>query len=166
MLSNVRMRSCRGASQGPWALLHSLFCEVTPPHSPASASVVPRTGDMEVLDDLAGEAADCAQKNPWLTYGYPMHRMREWGSHHKLFDLLDERSLAPSEVRDFLMLLLGGAELPQPELELSAFVAEVARRQKDLEQPYNPLRKRRTLWVDEKRLKYAVNTRVRGCAIS
>jgi len=121
---------------------------------------------MEVLDDLAGEAADCAQKNPWLTYGYPMHRMREWGSHHKLFDLLDERSLAPSEVRDFLMLLLGGAELPQPELELSAFVAEVARRQKDLEQPYNPLRKRRTLWVDEKRLKYAVNTRVRGCAIS
>ena len=36
--------------------------------------------DMDVLDDLEGEAAEVNEAQPWLTYGAPLHRLREWGT--------------------------------------------------------------------------------------
>ena len=38
--------------------------------------------------------------NPWLNYSMPFHRVREWGLHKRVFDLLDERSLSVGEVRE------------------------------------------------------------------
>ena len=43
-------------------------------------------------------------QNPWLTYGLPLHRAREFGVRHKLFDLLDERALLPSEIYEFIQV--------------------------------------------------------------
>ena len=31
--------------------------------------------------------------NPWLNYSPPLHRAREIGAHHRIFDVLDERLL-------------------------------------------------------------------------
>lgn len=35
--------------------------------------------DMDVLDDLSAEGDEVTDNNPWLTYGEPMHRLREFG---------------------------------------------------------------------------------------
>ena len=52
----------------------------------------------QVLDDERGEAQEIYAFNPWLTYGPPLHRAREFGLKHRLFDLLDETRLMPSQV--------------------------------------------------------------------
>ena len=55
--------------------------------------------EMDVLDDLFGEAAEVHSSNPWLIYGEPLHRLREWGVHLKELDLIDEAKLSPDEMR-------------------------------------------------------------------
>lgn len=54
--------------------------------------------DLDVLDDLQNEAKEVRAFSPWLTYGPPLHRLREWGCLNKTFDLIDERSLSASEM--------------------------------------------------------------------
>jgi hypothetical protein len=52
-----------------------------------------------VLDDLRGEAGEVHDKNPWLTYGEPIQRLREFSICIKEINLLDERKLTPDELR-------------------------------------------------------------------
>ena len=50
--------------------------------------------------------------------------IREFGSHHKIVDLLDERSLSLAEIRQFVVYLLGAHvedKLPHPEAEPATF---------------------------------------------
>jgi hypothetical protein len=47
--------------------------------------------DIDVIDDYCSEANEVATVNPWLTYGEPLHRLREFGISMKEFDLLDEK---------------------------------------------------------------------------
>ena len=80
---------------------------------------------MDVLDDLEGAAAEVHEAQPWLTYGAPLHRLREWGTSNKLFDLLDERPLAQHELPGFASLILGEAAcdgLPHPSLDWAGFL--------------------------------------------
>ena len=89
--------------------------------------------DMDVLDDLSGEAAQVIGRCPWLTYGPPLHRLREWGTSVKIFDLIDERALARSELFELVKLILGepAKSLPNPELDWSDFLEQLDVLQKE-----------------------------------
>mmetsp|Transcript_30641 Transcript_30641/g.76699 ORF Transcript_30641/g.76699 Transcript_30641/m.76699 type:complete len:343 (-) Transcript_30641:249-1277(-) len=122
--------------------------------------------DMDVLDDLKSEAEECSSLNQWFTYGVQLHRLREWGVHEKILDLLDERALSSAEVRDLFAFVFGqgAAALPHPELDLSAFVLALDALQFKFPQPFNALRGRRTPWLNVKLLKRHLKPGG-GCAI-
>ena len=55
---------------------------------------------MDVLDDLSGEGLEIYNAgNTWLTYGEPLHRLREFGSHIREMDLIDECRLTSEQMR-------------------------------------------------------------------
>ena len=55
--------------------------------------------DMDVLDDVRGEAIEVRTANPWLRYGECLHRLREFGASIKEMDPIDNRLLAASRWR-------------------------------------------------------------------
>lgn len=110
---------------------------------------------LEVLDDYQSEAQEVHDKNPWLTYGLPLHRMREMGFHHSIFDLIDERKLSRDEVRNFLRILLGSKHMdraPDPDGDwrgFSTFVEKFIAKEK---KQYDPVHKKMMPWIDIRRL--------------
>jgi hypothetical protein len=54
--------------------------------------------NIDVVDDLFSEAKSIQEKNKWLTYGEPIHRMREFGITSKEYDLLDESRLSMEQM--------------------------------------------------------------------
>lgn len=102
---------------------------------------------LEVLDDILGESQKVGQANRWLTYGPPLHLAREFGLRDRLFDKINERPLLPTEVKTFCELLLGCAPLPEPELELKAFLAAVESELEMLPKVFDPPRNKMSPWI-------------------
>ena len=75
---------------GPWtprsveAPCNDLPCPRTPTRPTAR----------QVLDDVEAEASEVVEYNPWLTYGEPLHRAREFGVCVSAIDRLNERLLS------------------------------------------------------------------------
>ncbi len=57
--------------------------------------------DMDVIDDIANEADQIHKLNPWLTYGEPIQRLREFGVAVKEMDFVDETELSMEQLRAF-----------------------------------------------------------------
>ncbi|CAB9507516.1 expressed unknown protein [Seminavis robusta] len=112
---------------------------------------------MEVLDDFVGEAEEVHEHNPWLNYALPIHRMREMGYHDRVFDMLDERKLTKSELRDFCYLLFGEGSMDgvaDPNVEWHEFCKDMDRLLRKEEQQWDPIKKRMKPWVDLHTLNY------------
>jgi len=112
--------------------------------------------DLEVLDDIEGEANEILRKgNSWITYSPLLHKLRESGTFMKLFDLLDERSFTPVEVATFSQLLLHDGEAPSP-CNLEEFVLFAGSRLRSVPCVYDPLHKRMAPLVRMEQLRRAL----------
>jgi hypothetical protein len=113
---------------------------------------------LEVLDDFFDEAKEISRHNRWLNYCLPLHRCRELGYQHRIFDLLDERPLNKDEVAEFCSLLFGPELLeraPDVHEEWNGFVKFVGAIQKDETLQFNPMTKKLEPWIDVGKLKMA-----------
>lgn len=110
---------------------------------------------LEVIDDFMGEAKEIQRVNKWLNYALPLHRCREMGYNHRIFDLLDERVLNKDELRQFLTLLFGRTAMenaPDPAVDWSGFASVVARAVQAEGKQWNPSTKKLDYWIDLKQL--------------
>jgi hypothetical protein len=111
---------------------------------------------MDVLDDITGEAMEIYKTNPWLTYGEVMHRLREGACRVKIFDKLDESVLAKAEIYQAMPIILGGKEddFPHPEVDMKGFIAAITTKQNQMVQSHtwDPLAKRMEPWIKTKKL--------------
>ena len=118
---------------------------------------------IEVIDDFFGEAKEIHSKNKWLNYGLPMHRCREMGYHHKLFDLLDEQLLLKDQLLEFVQLLFGNAyQWPDPHAQWKEFVAELEHVLEVQAPQYNPITRKVEPWIDIKQLRRCYEKRSGG----
>jgi hypothetical protein len=61
--------------------------------------------EMDILDDFVNEARGVHTLNPWLTYGEPIQRIREWGMRLPDLDYLDENKLTHQQMYNVCRML-------------------------------------------------------------
>jgi len=126
--------------------------------------------DLDVLDDLQGEAEQIKAVNPFVVYCEQLHRLREWGSHNKLLDLIDEASFSPAQAAEMVGLVLGkgaAGDLPPPFLDLDGFIAGVEQLQTAAAKSpaglvFDPLTESRVCWFKTRQLRAAARSKCRG----
>ena len=108
---------------------------------------------IEVLDDFEGEAKEVYEHNPWLNYTLPLHRCREMGFFHRVFDMIDERPLSKSDLRDYVCLLFGDSGfdgMPDPTTDWDNFMRRLSDVVKKEAKQYNPISKKLEPWINLK----------------
>mmetsp|Transcript_58647 Transcript_58647/g.124453 ORF Transcript_58647/g.124453 Transcript_58647/m.124453 type:complete len:414 (+) Transcript_58647:220-1461(+) len=111
---------------------------------------------LEVLDDFIGEAGEVYEHNPWLNYALPLHRLREMGYHHRIFDMMDERPFTHEELREYCSLLLidrsPSDELPDPSADWKEFSKTVKNLLAKQQGQWNPMKRAVMPWIDVKKM--------------
>jgi len=122
---------------------------------------------IEVLDDFESEAKEIYRHNPWLNYTLALHRCRELGYYHRLFDLLDERRLTKGELREFCFLLFGEDvfdSVPDAEADWDGFYGAIDKLVHTENEQWDPIYKRAKKIIHMKALHQAYGES--SCVIS
>lgn len=111
---------------------------------------------LEVLDDFLEEAKEVHEQNPWLNYALPLHRLREMGYHHRIFDMMDERPFTHEELREFCTLMLvdqsPSDELPDPSADWDEFAGTVKKLLEKQKGQWNPIKQKVAPWIDMRKM--------------
>ena len=137
-------------------------------------SVVDYFGDLdklleqpvEVLDDYVAEAEEIHKKNRWINYILPLHRSREVGFKHPLFDLIDERLLTKDEVFEYCELLFGEEAMkncPAAASDWGKFKDFIGSLNKSTNMCWNPIMKKPTPLIDVDLLSIQYDEALDGC---
>lgn len=127
--------------------------------------------ELDVLDDLVGEATEIHRVNKWITYGEPLHRLREWGIQLKDMDLLDESHLASEQMRAVCaVVLLGGKvnTLPHPDGAWDSFIQAVNSANITVGTVWDPIKQVDHPWIRVEKLTKAYNSDLakKKCVVS
>jgi hypothetical protein len=110
---------------------------------------------LECIANYTNEGKEIRTFNSWLNYALPLHRCREMGYHHRVFDLLDERELTIEELREFLELLFGAsamANAPNIHSDWKNFVSFLNTVVQNEERQWCPHTKKLEAWIDLRKL--------------
>lgn len=110
--------------------------------------------DLDVLDDLKSEAKEVYQFNDWLTYGEPLHRLRESGTKLKHFDILDEKRLSSDQMVAVVAGIYGvsTSDLPNIYEDWSEFMRTVSQLSDKEEKVWCPVAEKKKAWIDVEKL--------------
>ena len=108
--------------------------------------------EIDVLDDFSAEAAEVDAVNSWLTYGQPMHALREFGAIIKECDILDEATLSTEQMHVVAAILLGTGSVRSfgchPDADWTSFIQTVHKGNNNRDFVYDPLRKKMLPWIN------------------
>lgn len=104
--------------------------------------------DIYVLDDLEAEAGTVGESNSWLTYGEPLHRLRQFGVMIPAIDVLGYRQLSKIEITQVAQILLYNSECA-PEKGWTDFLSAISG---NTECTYCYINKRDQPWINLKEL--------------
>ena len=115
---------------------------------------------IEVLDDFESEGKEIYKHNPWLNYTLALHRCRELGYYHRLFDLLDERLLTKGELREFCFLLFDTFDsVPDAEADWDGFYKAVKKLVDREKEQWDPVYKKPRQIINMKALHHEYSER-------
>jgi hypothetical protein len=106
---------------------------------------------LEVLNDFVDEAKEVHEQNPWVNYALPLHRMREFGYHSTVFDLLDERLFSKDEVREFCRVLFGNQNMdsvPDASADWKGFLRAITKLLDKEKKQWNPVTRKMEPWIN------------------
>lgn len=118
----------------------------------------------DVVDDYFGESLEVYLKNPWLTYGLALHRVRELGLYVHELDTLDERLLTLDELYRFCFILFSiegkvNSTLPDPKVNWEGFLNAVSSLMMNERQQWNPVTKKFCPWINIHQLRRSYGTK-------
>jgi len=96
--------------------------------------------DLDIIDDFFGEGQGVYEHNPWINYGEPLQRLREFGVKVKEFDMIDEKPLTVQQMQTYMRYLFNCSpnDVPNPEFDWATFENWVTNQLKNVPNTFNP----------------------------
>ena len=96
--------------------------------------------ELDIIDDFFGEGEGVHENNPWINYGLPLQRLREFGVKVKELDMIDERKLTTQQMQKYLSILFNCnlSDVPSPDFDWNTFEDWVKMQNKKVKSTFNP----------------------------